>query len=154
MVTSILTVKMLLASDESAQQDSFSVITQKSPTIGEKSDCWEEICFYLFFSFSNPMATMEQRQALSKIGSRLRLTFLQSLKKLLRKTSFTVYSWSNICAKNRATSSAGGLNLTGLPAHANRASTHKHIHIIYTFWHKSTFTMFTMVTATHTHKRK
>lgn len=42
-------------------------------------------------------------------------TFLQSLKKFLRKISFVVYSWSNILAKNVATSSASGLSFMGFP---------------------------------------
>lgn len=43
------------------------------------------------------------------------LTFLQSLKKFFLKMSFVVYSWSNILAKNVATSSAGALSFKGFP---------------------------------------
>lgn len=42
-------------------------------------------------------------------------TFLQSLKKFLRKISFVVYSWSSILAKNVATSSASGLSFMCFP---------------------------------------
>lgn len=45
------------------------------------------------------------------------LTFLQSLKKFSRNTFLVVYSWSNIWAKNNATSSAAGPSFTFLPAH-------------------------------------
>lgn len=42
-------------------------------------------------------------------------TFLQSLKKFSRNTFFVVYSWSNIWAKNTATSSAARLSFTFFP---------------------------------------
>lgn len=50
-------------------------------------------------------------------------TFLQSLKKFSRNTFLVVYSWSNIWAKNNATSSAVTLNFTFLPAHRQSTST-------------------------------
>lgn len=50
------------------------------------------------------------------------VTFLQSLKKFSRNTFLVVYSWSNIWAKNSATSSAARLNLTFSPAGKERAN--------------------------------
>lgn len=44
------------------------------------------------------------------------ITFLQSLKKFSRNTFFVVYSWSNIWAKNNATSSAVTPSFTFFPA--------------------------------------
>lgn len=43
-------------------------------------------------------------------------TFLQSLKKFSLNTVLVVYSWSNIWAKNTATSSDARLSFTFLPA--------------------------------------
>lgn len=49
------------------------------------------------------------------------LTFLQSLKKFFLKMSLVVYSWSNILAKNVATSSAEAPSFIALPTNTEKS---------------------------------